>query len=568
MKKFSLLLTMLLTASLTVLVGCQEPEEVKKEATLTIQTSVTTSAQGGTIELDYTLENPTEGVVLTASTPTAEWISNITIGESVVSFAVANNLAAGSVEREGSFVLGYNDKSLAEIIITQGVLEGTLAIEILDITPESLDVEITASNDQITWMCNFAPVKYVEDNGGIGEYVLLDADADAYRNSFYGDLLDDYLFTGSTTKTLTLKNPPLDAMYVWVVGIVRDNDTARTPVVAVAPVVKEFTFLPYPAITLAAEGAERFGIDAGSHSFTYTIENPIEGCEVSATAADGAESWVSNLSVDQHSQTISFDYDANTLAIERTGNIVVSYPYAESVSYTISQAENVQTEEITFEISIKEAHYNRVVVDCTPSNTSVKYALGALSKSEFEGYYYEGNPSKIPEIGLKASYPTHTFQTGVVSNVTLDNTAYNADEQWYVYAYAVDDAESIATSEVEMVAVTLINDAPTFEWVQGNGVSGTTLSVAAAGGTYTIAYTINNPVDGGVVTVDEPYDDILVKSDGKKVVLDQQTQTITFTVSANTTKKSRSTYVYLKYFSSETDTSSDANISLKISQSK
>lgn len=42
----------------------------------------------------------------------------------------------------------------------------------------------------------------------------------------------------------------------------------------------------------------------------------------------------------------------------------------------------------------------------------------------------------------------------------------------------------------------------------------------------------------------------------------------TFTVNADTTKRARSTFIYLKYFSSEGDDYSDANTSLKISQSR
>lgn len=564
MKNIKTLLSAVAFAATLLLSGCEEPKEVVEEPQLTIETSATVPCQGGTIELDYTIANPVADATLTASEPSAEWIESITIGEQKVTITTAHNLAKGATSREASFKLLYNSKEMAEIIILQEAMTGSLDITILNITPESVSVEITSTDDQMGWMCNFAPIAYVEEMGGIDEYVLLDADA--YRNSFYGDLLDEYIFTGSTTKTHILKNPPLEPMYVWVVGISRATDAARTPIVTFAPVTEEFSFLPIPTITLEAEGAEPFDTNEGSHTISYTLENPVKGGKVVAEAIDGAENWVNNIVVDEQACTISFTYDANTLAIERTGAISVGYDYAEDAIYTISQAPNTASERITFDFAIKEIHHNRVIVDCTPSDNSVKYAIGAIAKCDFEGYNYEGDPTKIPEMDLKATYPTHTITTGAVADFTIE-VIYNSDSEWYIYAYAVNDAESIATSAVEMVAVTLVDDRPEFTWADSR-VSGTTLSVPATEGTYTIAYSITNPIEGGVVKVEEPYDDMLTKTDGKRVQLDQQAQTITFTVSANTTKKSRTTYVYLKYFSSENDSSSDANISLKISQSK
>lgn len=554
-------------ALLTATIGCNTPQEEIKPANLILEnTSFEAPAEGGSYSIEYTLENPVEGATLTATAPTEEWVSNIAVEESKITFDVADNRSLGAASRQSSFWLEYSGKVMGEIVVNQTAIEATFSIEIVKITPESVDVKITASNENLTYLCNFAPVEFIEQQGGINRYPLIDAEA--YRtNEFYGDVLDKYLATGSTVKTLSYSNPPLVPMYVYVAGIVRANNQEKTPIMVTNPAYEEFTFLPYPTFSIEGESADRFPVEAGSHSIPYTLTNPIEGESISVKLLSGAENWVENIVIDTEAQTINFDYTANEFAIERLGTLQFDYPYTESLLYDISQEANIQSENTTFEIEIKEMHYNSIVVDCTPSNDNVKYVIGAIAKCDFESYTYGSNPTNIPEMDLSASIRTFVVTSGAATDVVLTNVAYQLDDEWYVYAYAIDNDEKIATSEVEMVTVTVPDDSPSFVW-SDELVKDNTLTVDKQGGTFTIKYSVENPVVGGVVKVEEPYDNILKKTDGKRVTIDEEAQTITFTVTQNTDGYKRSTYVYLKYFSSADDTSSDANISLKISQNK
>ena len=553
-------------AVLTATVGCDNPQEEIKPANLILETTTFEApAEGGAFSINYTLENPVEGATLTATAPTEEWVSSIAVEESKISFDVADNRSLGATSRESSFWLEYNGNVMAEVVVNQTSVEGSFTIEVLSVSPETVDVKITASNENLTYLCNFAPVEYINQNGGLSSYALIDAEA--YRtNSVYGDVLDSYLGVGSTTKTFTLANPPLEPMYVYVAGIVRANDAIRTPILMTEPVAAEFTFLPYPTFEIAEDTAEQFTIEAGSHTIPFTLTEPIEGESVTVQVMTGAE-WIENIIVDETAKTITFDYTANDLAIERTATLQLNYPYTDPLLYYVSQAANVQAENVTFELTVKETHYGSIVVDCTPSDNRVKYVIGAIAKKDFDSYTYSNDPAKIPELDLASSIKTFVVTSGEATDVVLTNAAYQYDPEWYAYAYAIDESETFATSEVEMVAVTLVNDCPNFVWSDEH-VSSNTFSVDKKGGTFTIKYTVENPVAGGVVKVEESYDDILKKTDGKRVTLDEAAQTITFTVQENTTGKARSTYVYLKYFSSADDTSSDANISLKISQKK
>ena len=553
-------------ATLLLAVGCQTPQEEVKPTTITLEsTTFDAPAEGGTFSINYSLENPVEDATLTATAPTQEWVSNIIVEESKIAFDVADNRSLGATSRESNFWLEYNGKVLAEVVVNQTSVEGSFTIEVLKVTPESVDVQITATNENLTYLCNFAPVEFINQNGGLKSYALIDAEA-YLNNSLYGDVLDSYLASGSTTKTFTLTNPPLEPMYVYIAGMVRANDATRTPVLMTEPVAAEFTFLPYPTFEIVEDTAEQFTIEAGSHTIPFTLTEAIEGESVTVQVVTGAE-WIENIVVDEAAQTITFDYTANDLAIERTATFQFNYPYTDPLLYYVSQAANVQAENVTFELTVKEAHYGSIVVDCTPSDNRVKYVIGAIAKKDFDSYTYGNDPAKIPELDLAASIKTFVVSSGAATDVVLTNAAYQYDPEWYAYAYAIDDSETFATSEVEMVAVTLVNDCPNFVW-SDDRVSSNTLTVDKKGGTFTIKYSVENPVAGGVVKIEESYDDILKKTDGKRVTHDEEAQTITFTVQENKDGYKRSTYVYLKYFSSAEDTSSDANISLKISQSK
>lgn len=551
-----------------VLVGCQEePEE--PQTTITIEQTIAVSAMGGPQKVVYTLTNPTEGATLVVEEVSAEWVHDLVVLPEEITFVVDANLAVGATPREATFEVTYGGKSLATITVKQESVSGSFAVEVHNVTPESIDFTITPTNETMTYLVNVAPKSYIERLGGLEEYALIEAEV--YRDSFYGDMLDEYLLSGTTTKTITIEGAPQEPMWLWVAGVVRAADAERTPMLVAEPTYEEFLFLPYPTLTLEAEGAEQFDIAAGSHTIPFTLTNAIEGEEITLTLLEGAENWVHTYSVNYVESTIVIEYSENLLAIERKGTIAISYPYTETLFYSISQSANIQSENITFELDIKELHYNRVVVDCTPSNDNVKYVVGALAKSDFEGAYYQSDPYKIPEFDLSATYPTFLVVKGVQSGLMLNNPAILYDTEWYIYAYAIDEDEKVATSDVEMVLVTLVDDSPYFIWEDERVVAGDyshSLTTDNKERTFTIKYSIGNATPGGVVTVEEPYDNILVKTDGKRVTHDPEAQTITFTVSANTDGYKRTTYIYMKYFSSEEDTSSDANSSLKIVQNR
>lgn len=77
-------------------------------------------------EIPYTISNPVEGTNLTATT-TTEWISDVTVGESAVTFTMAENTGA---ERTGTITLSYG-KLTKDITVKQSaaVAKRTVTIE-------------------------------------------------------------------------------------------------------------------------------------------------------------------------------------------------------------------------------------------------------------------------------------------------------------------------------------------------------------------------------------------------------------------------------------------------------
>ncbi len=552
-------------ASIAMLViGCQQPEE--PATTIEVEQMVTVEVMGGTTQLNYSINNPIAGATLTASDPAVEWLTEIAVSERFISFTTKPNVGVGATERQTSFSLNYNNKELATVTIKQQTMECSFTLTGENITPETIDVTVVPTNDQMSYLVSIAPKSFIEQNGGLEAYVLLEAEA--YRNSFYGDVLDNYLHKGTLSQTMTIQGAPEEPMLLWVAGVVRDNDNPRTPIVATAPVAYEFQFCPYPTLSLINYSIHFDTTEGGTYRLKYNVDFPYEGGKMEFLLSEGGSSWIHNIRTEE--REIVFDYDANPAPIERSTELYVTYSYAEVCIVNISQVANVETKNITFELTAKELHYDRVVVDCTPSDLENKYVIGAIAKSDFESSSHKSDPNNIPKFDLESTYYRPVAVVGVQTDYLIENTAYSYDTEWYIYAYAINEVEDAAISEVQMELVTLVDDRPYFVWPEESVVSteySNTLTVGVNGGTFTVKYEVENSHPTGVVLIEEPYDDTLVKgSDGKRVIHNPEARTITFTVSKNTTKKERSTFVYLKYFSSESDSYSDANSSLKIKQ--
>ena len=110
----------------TSLVACDKPapeveEPPQPEPTITLSTQrVELSVEGGEAIIQYSVENPVEGVELTAQCD-AEWISDIVIDDTAIRLTVAKNLGEA---RDTKVIVEY-DTTTAEVAVLQEAFEGT-----------------------------------------------------------------------------------------------------------------------------------------------------------------------------------------------------------------------------------------------------------------------------------------------------------------------------------------------------------------------------------------------------------------------------------------------------------
>ena len=121
----------------------------------------------------YTITNPVEGVTLQATT-TAEWISNVTVGESVVTFTTTAN--EGTADRNATITLSYTGATDKVVTVTQGHFVAdfaTLPFNWAGGTSAALEdlAGVTVNCDPSDYAASNAPyrVKFNED----GHYILI-----------------------------------------------------------------------------------------------------------------------------------------------------------------------------------------------------------------------------------------------------------------------------------------------------------------------------------------------------------------------------------------------------------
>ena len=76
--------------------------------TLTSESRLWFEADGGDGVITYTLENPAKGFKLEA-TPSVEWITDITFGDSITYLVAAND---SEEDRRGTITVAYGEKSM------------------------------------------------------------------------------------------------------------------------------------------------------------------------------------------------------------------------------------------------------------------------------------------------------------------------------------------------------------------------------------------------------------------------------------------------------------------------
>ena len=293
-KLFFLLFALPLFAACTETGNEPEPQpqpepEKKAQLILTSDEVMNFKAEGGQGLIDYTLVNPQEGVEF-ASECKAEWISDFVFGEDIT-FVVAENEGEA---REAQIVITYAEASM-EVTVKQAKKAEEPAAPAIVITSEN-------------------PMEF-EMNGGIGtiNYTI--------ENPINGVSLTAKASAEWIAQTTVQAEKIIFQVLANEVEEAREGKITLTygMLDPVEVIVKQAAYVaPAPVFNFDPATLE-VNFEGGAQSVAYTIDNAIEGAEVTATCE---AAWVSNLAI--ANGTMTFDVAANEESL-RQAIIVLTY---------------------------------------------------------------------------------------------------------------------------------------------------------------------------------------------------------------------------------------------------
>lgn len=217
-----------------------------------------------------------------------------------------------------------------------------------------------------------------------------------------------------------------------------------------------------PQLILTSDAEMSFKAEGGNGIITYTLVNPVEGTELEATCeAD----WVTNLTVGDN---IVFVVAANE-GDAREAKIAVAYG------------------ELGFEVAVKQAAKGE-----TPDNTP-KFNLTSEAEMEF------GQDEAMGTITYEIVNPINGVNVTAKANVDwISQVTVQTDK--IVFAVAANTGaarEGKITAEYGMLKFEVkVKQAEYVAPAPVLTLEATTLTVEAEGGVQTIAYTLENPVEG------------------------------------------------------------------------
>ena len=289
-----------------------EPQPVVKDPVLNVtETTLDFVAEGAEGTIHYSVENAVEGTEVEA-TCAAEWVTNLTVAENITFVVEANEGEA----RETSIVVAYGD--LQKSVAVKQAAKGE------EPKPNAPVFEAVTAEVEYDWNTTMGEVEFKLENPIEG--VNVEAKSGAMWISQVQVKENKILFAMSENKG-EAREGKITAQYGMLEPI--EFTVKQGAYVAPAPVVN----INEQSVDLA--------YDATEGSFTYTVENPVEG--VVAEATTDAE-WISNLAAADG--TVSFTTSVNE-GFVREATITVTYGEA-SDSIVVKQGAANQNPDLDY----------------------------------------------------------------------------------------------------------------------------------------------------------------------------------------------------------------------------
>ena len=430
--------------------ACEEDKPVEvKEPVLTLTSSdvIEVDAIAHTEAISYKLENPVEGLQLTA-TADVDWINNFTFNEEIYFSIEANDTFDA---REGKVTVAYDKQSFAvtvkqagknreaEIVIVSGdgvefEAEGGNGVIEFELKNGDETTNFSITSDMANWVDD---IEVLEDESKITYTVAANTKAQSRSGSFE-------IVYGECVKEVHISQKP-------------------------------FIEEGKPALSLKSDATVKFAAEGGNGVIKYELINPAEGVEVEATAD---EAWVSGLTVDAAKSEVAFAVAANETEEARVAYIIVAYG------------------DLNFEVAVnQEGAEPKEEPVADPELTLKGEATKEFTAEGGNGEFVFELKNAVEGTELKA-----TCEAAWVSGVAVD--AANSKVTYVVAANDTTEAREtkvvLAYGELK-VEVTVKQAAgesnePTFKLKSLSSVN-----APAAGADSVIGYTLENPVEGVAV---------------------------------------------------------------------
>ena len=208
-----------------------------------------------------------------------------------------------------------------------------------------------------------------------------------------------------------------------------------------------------PVLTLTSEVSMQFGCEGGEGVITYTLENPVEGTELTAEATT---EWITDVTV---GETITFAVAANEVVEKRDGRILVTY--GEKLFNVFIQQEGIEPFE-TFEADMLVLDSFGILTDGSAYNmniylTDIGFSQGGYYQADGTYYrldLYTNDEPLLDEEGYRHITPgTYTFDGSDDSNdMTIGYTLsgymkINSAGSYFEVQEQFEDAELVVTED-------------------------------------------------------------------------------------------------------------------------
>lgn len=535
------------------------------------------------VELVYSLSKSYAGEFVTIGEPSAFWLTvELTDDEKILLSALPYN-AAGVAPRQATFTLSYKNAADVTVTVSQKSQAPTFAVAWSNQTPLGATGTISVidpdKQDMVWGAFSFGQSSLMQ-GGGVGP---LSADAELMDPVEYADqqltMLADpmmgmgglwlgfyqmaqygpgYLLSENGINTMDCSlygwMGVEEKMYIAIIGINKnvdldnyiDNSTRATAVH-----VFEVANLAQPKVVV--EALNKVAYTEGTLALDVTIDNPYGEAGVISVEGSNLPQW---LTATYENGKVNIAYTQNDLAKARVGEFTVVYTYncpvtqygetmemsvPATTTVKVEQAANPNVEPVTFTITVKETHFDRIIVDVVPSDSKAYYILGAQTKNEVDYYAKYGGWDAICEYDLG----NDTHQGSLKDHVISINTKWAEDEgdwTYFVYAFQTDANASMVAGAPTYVSTPVVNDSPQLqlnhsELVYNAEENQYTLTVYGKGGDYSIPFEVLNAVEGYKVRLnDYPYTDHKLYADSDvldantELVIDNDAKTINFKV--------------------------------------